>query len=356
MFRSQHSYFGSVTCPGLLQNKRCSLPHCIFSHKIDSKKRAAEESDLVETLAHKQSKNGSSGNAERSSIKQDMYNVKLSEPGVSVMEPKGSSSPLSSQGSESSLPTTSSGRGNKATTSVSNSTSQASINPQEPQSEKQKSLIGRKIVSPGSSLAPGQKASSPSITTPNSSLISSKQTGVAKAASTSISQRADATFLVPTPVQPFAPATHDQRISYLKFIVKELEAKKVRYPKRVAMKLEYNIARSSSKIIYPKNIRILVSDIQNNRFGKPGAEKAAAERQAKEAMLNAQLRNGLKDLLIPTRFLESNEYVVGMVIPKPIEDDFVATCERCNSKFKPNGSSAQSTCYYHWARLPYDCM
>lgn len=336
MFRSQHSYFGSVTCPGLLQNKRCSLPHCIFSHEVDSKKRPAEESELPETPAPKQLKNSPRETCIKSLIKQDIDNAKSAEVRVPSIDQKVSSSSLRSQSPKPTLSTAPNELGKKSVSSGSNSKSSASIKPQETQSEKQESLPARKLALPVHRL-------------PQSG-------GIAKPVAPSVAQRVDSTSLVPTPVQPFAPATHDQRINFLKVIVRELEAKKVRYPRRVAMKLEYNIAKSSSKVIYPKNIRILVSDIQNNRFGKPGAEKAEAERQAKEAKLNAQLRDGLKELLIPTRFLESNEYVVGMVIPKPIEDDFVATCERCSSKFKPNGTSAQSTCYYHWARLPYDCM
>ncbi|KAF5095787.1 hypothetical protein D0Z00_003014 [Geotrichum galactomycetum] len=167
-------------------------------------------------------------------------------------------------------------------------------------------------------------------------------------------ERTDAKTLVAQPVTPYAPATHQQRMDYLRTIFKELELKKVRFPRRVAMKLEHNIAKSSSKVIYPKNIRNLVADIRADKFSKANQEKVKQENRQKEAALKVRYKEELEKLIIPTYLLESNHYAVGLVVPKPVGDDYVTSCERCGIKFQPGNSRTQSTCVYHWARLPYD--
>lgn len=183
---------------------------------------------------------------------------------------------------------------------------------------------------------------------------SAKGKSISAPAAKPLDDRVDAERPFPQPVTPFAPATYETRLQYIHTIVKELEAKNVRFPNRIAMKLEHNIAKSTSKVIYPNSVRKLVVDIRNERFGKAGQKKAEEEKKAKEETLKKQLRDNLEKLIIPPKMLESNEYVVGLVIPQPVPDDYVAVCERCNNNFIPKSKNTQSTCYYHWARLPYD--
>lgn len=412
MFKSQHSYFGGIACPAMLQGNPCLLPNCIFSHETP-RKRSIESLDQLESPLVAEKKKPKNDLELQQNLPEDTADVEEEEdlhtPDLSsnfaLLSNNEYKNPKTASASTASIPASSSyntlsdasARVNKLPASSASSTKTI------PQAAKPS-----KLLTPNHPPVVSLKASSPldprtkaipvsrkpaeilrrpshnaslwpaSLSKPATALLSSKyqstpsansrvQTRVFPSAaasskvtpksttSSSVGERVDAATLTPMAVVPFAPAPFQQRVGYLKVIVRELEAKKVRFPKRIAIKLEYDIAKSSSKIIYPNKVRKLVVDIKNDKFGRAGQQKAAEEKTAKEEKLKEQLRKGLEELLIPDKVLESHEYVVGLIIPKPIDDDFIATCERCHAKFMPSSKKAQSTCFYHWARLQYDC-
>lgn len=302
MFRSRHLYFASIPCPEYKKTRKCPLPNCIFSHEL-----------ATGSVEEPGARNGTG--------KRTIDEVVSSrEPETVEKRPKRNS----------------------------------------PSDLGQKQVSGatqnvQKIIPATFVKEPTSKPASPAPTTLPEAETAAASSAPAKK-TVPASERKDALNLVPVPVTPFAPCPHQQRIKYLQAICKELELKNVRFPKRIAMKLEHNIAKSTSKVIYPNHIRKLVADIKADKFGKAGQQKAEAERKAKEEKLQEQLRKELVSLVIRPSMLQSNDYVVGLVIPKPLEPDYMATCERCGCTFKvSNGdTTTQSTCYYHWARLPYD--
>lgn len=364
MFRSQHSFFANILCPGLVQNKSCSLPHCIFSHNIkpNLKKRDIDALDLTEPQhPDKKINTGSNPIKDTEEIKPVkrkefetsravMADVKV--PNVRDAIPTPASDSITAVPSRQSPKTTEP----VARNSMLNDVKRPPLVLAKPASTRSSTPVNpAKPPVPTSSPSPSNSLSSNSPVPQASKQSASSSTVSRKSKPVPVAERTDAISLTPLPVTPYAPAPHQQRIGFLKVILQELESKNVRFPKRVAMKLEYNIAKTSSKLLYPKNIRILVTDIKNGRFSKAGQQKEEENKKAQEEKLKEQLRNGIKDLLIPRDLLESHEYVVGIVLPKPVDSDFVTTCERCGLNFKPSSKNSQSTCFYHWARLPYDC-
>lgn len=328
MFKSHTGLFNDIYCPGLRKTGQCLLPNCIFSHDSPepSTSNGKREQSLIESLVLEQpivkkvksspsSDNESNvspafttaGSVARQPVKQNsvvskLYNQQLKKPEPIVAE------------------------------------SVKKLDPLDPP-------VATSSPTPVTSVLPTTNVSVSSVT--SDTVTSASQSGPRRTIK-------DAASLAVQPVTPFAPATHQQRMSYLNTIFKELELMNVRFPKRVAMKLERNIAQSSSKVLYPKNIRKLVVDIRNDKFSKENQAKERFEKRKKEKDLKTRYKEELESLIIPTPLLESNHYAVGLIVPKPVGDDYIASCERCGIRFQPRNRKMQSTCIYHWARLPYD--
>lgn len=328
MFKSQTGLFLDIYCPGLRKTGQCLLPNCIFSHTLPQRAESAgkREPDHVEKP---ESEEPVLKRAKASIIVDALDDLSTtSRVTTPAVRPALKQNPVI----------------NKLYTQ---------------QQNKSKSVIDppAKKLNSAEQITAGLPESStkPALSSFNASASSPANNTSTMAVQRAIKvERTDAKTLVAQPVTPYAPATHQQRMDYLRTIFKELELKKVRFPRRVAMKLEHNIAKSSSKVIYPKNIRKLVADIRADKFSKANQEKVKQEIRQKEAALKVRYKEELEKLIIPTHLLESNHYAVGLVVPKPVGNDDVTSCERCGIKFQPNNNKTQSTCVYHWARLPYD--
>jgi hypothetical protein len=328
MFKSQTGLFLDIYCPGLRKTGQCLLPNCIFSHTLPQQAESAgkREPDCVEKPISDEPvlKKAKANNNE------DGTDNLLTTPRVTTPAVR---PPL------------------KQNLVINKLYAQ--------QQNKTKPVIDPPAKRPNSSEQPAagmpESLRKPALSSSNSSAPSpASNNSTFSAQNATKVERTDAKTLVAQPVTPYAPATHQQRMDYLRTIFKELELKKVRFPRRVAMKLEHNIAKSSSKVIYPKNIRKLVADIRADKFSKANQEKVKQEIRQKEAALKVRYKEELEKLIIPTHLLESNNYTVGLVVPNPVGNDYVASCERCGIKFQPSNSKTHSTCVYHWARLPYD--
>lgn len=328
MFKSQTGLFLDIYCPGLRKTGQCLLPNCIFSHTLPQQavSTGKREPDSVEKpvsegpeLKRAKSNNINGGTGDHSTTPQ------VTTPAVRpALKQNSVISKLYTQQQSRSKPVV------------------------DPPAKRPDSVVKPVVTLPEASRKSAVSSSGASASSP------ANKPSVAPAQSPAKVERTDAKTLVAQPVTPYAPATHQQRMDYLRTICKELELKKVRFPRRVATKLEHNIAKSSSKVVYPKNIRKLVGDIRADKFSKASQEKAKQEALQKEAAVKARYKEELEKLIIPTNLLESNNYAVGLVVPNPVGDDYVASCERCGTKFQPSNSKTHSTCVYHWARIPYD--
>lgn len=373
MFRSSQKLYVNIPCPGLQYPTGCSLPNCIFSHTIQTtKKRTSEISSTINEdikrskIIHNEEENESDDAYEPQLISKsqnkpenvepkkssilERYSYKLStpppsdQPKAKLAVPVETKIPEPLPLIEKKLPPAPGRKlaSNASSKSVLTTTQSIPKIIQPPT----KPLIT--VPTPAKSTEKTNKP--PSQSTATTATTTATSTATSSTKPQSVQEKKDVQYLVPHPVKPFPPATPQQRLSYLQVIFSELQNKKVGLPKRIAMKLEYDVAKSSSKLLYPKNIRTLVADIKNNRFGKSKAN----EEQKKLEEKKLKYREKLPGLVIPERNLIENSYIIGVTIPRKVPDNYVTACDRCNNRFKPANPLPQGECVYHWARLPYN--
>lgn len=304
MFTSRVKLFSKVPCPELAQNRTCQLQFCPFSHEplfnksTKSTKRALETKETeIETS--------------RLPTKKQKIDPKLS---------------LTKMGADTLKLTTT-------------------------QPEQTKTEV--KINTPPKRLT-DVKTSIPSSTERNTSVKKSDVPSSTSRLGNAESNKPDAVSLAPVPVTPFPPAAHQQRHSFIKMIYAELVKRKVNRPKAEAVKLEYEIAKKSSKVTYGKIIKDLIAKLMKGLpYGDEALKQAAQEKHEQK---EKQLDSKLKELVIPKAVLSSQDFVVGEVTSKSIDAKFLIECARCSShKFHPNDLLTSGICIYHWGKMIHSC-
>lgn len=144
-----------------------------------------------------------------------------------------------------------------------------------------------------------------------------------------------------------SPAPHPRRVQYLQTIYELLEKGGSTNAHVMAVRLESKVARESSTVTYPMEIRKLAKAIRQGEY-KDGAE---AERERQNKQKTQQMYDEqLKMLALPLEKLK--KHYLTEIPQKATVPNSVQTCERCSEKFSID--ARKERCKFHLLRRPYN--
>lgn len=306
MFRSKKTVLADIPCPSIQQGHQCAIPNCVFSHAPPppEKKRPSPEAPPTKVVKKQRLPNTST----EKSISTNITKSELPEPSLPRKNVQETLPPVQ-----------------KPTSSLmSRLTSE--------KTEAEKKPIPDRVQKPPSSTASKSTAAN------------------APAKPASSSQQPEVTSFAPLPVTPFAPAPYPQRMSFLKHVYEEVRKTNKRNPKTAAVRLEYSVAKSSSKVTYPREIKGLILRLKKGLPVNGDDENSEAAKQKQEKAME----KALDDMVVLPNVLEQNGFAVEPVKPEPVPSGIVVDCARCRAKVIAEKVMSTGPCHYHWAKLPYN--
>ncbi|ANB14894.1 Rex3p [Sugiyamaella lignohabitans] len=360
MFKTLNGLFSNIECPSIKQGQKCELINCFFSHERQ------RHHDTLSPEAESARKKQKTGNETRSSNEagvkskndNDNGNGNENENGNENGNGKDESRLLVAAGQD----PRSNAPGEKLSTS-------------KQESMKADSIRSVKLAETTAKEAEPQRLyNKPPSTAPITAPVTAKVTQHAREASTTGSGAApqppearpnteklvlnpanrpkDAENLIVRPLVT-SPATHPQRMSYLKTIYSTLiSTSKHALPKKLAIHLEHKTASTSTTVSYPMNIRTLVKNI---RAGHYSEESMAKRKRAIKKSTSELYRNELEKLIVPPEILKTRSYELTLppTTGRQFDSAMRTTCDRCGSPFQINNKEP-TICRFHQLRRLYD--
>lgn len=175
------------------------------------------------------------------------------------------------------------------------------------------------------------------------------------------SNQKEVKVLNPRPVLPFAPASHQQRVKFLKLLSDQIKVIDPRFslPNMNSIIMEYEIAKQSTKNNYVSNFKNFFLKVKKSNpvellkllnLNKDDRLKDESLVADISHLGKTSLMTIAKQLIHSNTVLSSNGYVIKIPEMKPDRKQMSDTkaCERCKQKFKPNSQEGfKGRCQYH---------